>query len=753
MAATENIIIKFDVDGKELVTAQHQLEQTSAAGKKASESAKQFGKDFKQASADTSGSLNAIKSSLGGIAAGITAAFSVAAIVDFAKKSVAAFADAEKAAKGLEFAVKKLGKEGDAAVSTLKKLATQLSAANKYSIFDNDDIIKVEAMLSALGLTSKEITKLLPGLIDAASITGDLAGTADMFANAINGRLSPELKKLGINFDATGDQVSNYNNLVKESTVLTGAAGAALETAAGQAQMMEVRIGDLEESVGEKLTPVLQELKIALLSLAELGLEKLLGGDSDLDKSVNIRVEKYKNNLDIISNATEGLRKKNITESEKKVLETQITEANKNNARFLQFELDSLKEADAKITELKQRIKEKGGSRDSFNALESAKREKEILMRSINEQKAVFDAFNSKGVESRLGLSDEEKAKRNEAAKKAAEEAYKIEQEKLFAINDINKEFANEKWDNEEDKRKKDAADALKDEQDKLFAINDINREFSNEKWDNEEKARKEKIEADKKAAAQQDEIEKQAINAAVDAVFQAANAIEQIQAEKRQQKLELDLKAIEDSKQKELQNKRLTEKQKAEIDKKYEAEAAKIKTDAAKKQRQADINAALVNGALAIIKTFAEYGFTIPGIIAAAGQAVATGIQVAAIKSNPLPQYAKGTRFVEGAGTGTSDSITAKLSRGEAVITADKNRQYGPVLDAIHNGFVPADLLNGIALNYTGGKSSGINYDRLGKAVGKELGEVMYHIDKAHSGKQNIINVHIDGNNNHRKS
>jgi hypothetical protein len=63
---------------------------------------------------------------------------------------------------------------------------------------------------------------------------------------------------------------------------------------------------------------------------------------------------------------------------------------------------------------------------------------------------------------------------------------------------------------------------------------------------------------------------------------------------------------------------------------------------------------------------------------------------QIYGILSQPepsAPRFATGVEYLHGAGTTTSDSIPAWLSRGERVVTADKNKQYFDELSAIHRG------------------------------------------------------------------
>ena len=81
------------------------------------------------------------------------------------------------------------------------------------------------------------------------------------------------------------------------------------------------------------------------------------------------------------------------------------------------------------------------------------------------------------------------------------------------------------------------------------------------------------------------------------------------------------------------------------------------------------------------------------------AGLAAATGaIQIATIASQkppPPPQFATGGKVI-GAGTGTSDSIPARLSNGEAVINARSTAMFEPILSAINKAGGGVDWYRG---------------------------------------------------------
>jgi hypothetical protein len=57
---------------------------------------------------------------------------------------------------------------------------------------------------------------------------------------------------------------------------------------------------------------------------------------------------------------------------------------------------------------------------------------------------------------------------------------------------------------------------------------------------------------------------------------------------------------------------------------------------------------------------------------------------QVARINAVPVPKFATGVIGVDGPGTGTSDSITAKISAGESVMTAKATAKYAPLLASL---------------------------------------------------------------------
>lgn len=107
---------------------------------------------------------------------------------------------------------------------------------------------------------------------------------------------------------------------------------------------------------------------------------------------------------------------------------------------------------------------------------------------------------------------------------------------------------------------------------------------------------------------------------------------------------------------------------------------------------------------------------------------------QVRALAEQPAPKFAKGVEWLEGAGTATSDSIPAYLSRGERVVPAHINDKYYDELSAIQNGYFEkliaikyiAPLLS--APNQSGGMNDGIMGSLMlnGKWKGENIVDVL---------------------------
>ena len=150
------------------------------------------------------------------------------------------------------------------------------------------------------------------------------------------------------------------------------------------------------------------------------------------------------------------------------------------------------------------------------------------------------------------------------------------------------------------------------------------------------------------KGAGFKDWSTKDKLNASIDAAKMISDAEFQINRDNNQRILDHKLNAIASQRDAELSNKNLTEKQKAKIEAKYAAQEKIAKTAAWKKQHKADLAQAWVNLALMVGRA-AVNTWPVPAIPLMAMAAIEGGLQIAAISSQKVPEFAKGRFNVTG--------------------------------------------------------------------------------------------------------
>lgn len=110
--------------------------------------------------------------------------------------------------------------------------------------------------------------------------------------------------------------------------------------------------------------------------------------------------------------------------------------------------------------------------------------------------------------------------------------------------------------------------------------------------------------------------------------------------------------------------------------------ETDRLRSEMARKDKQARRTHVLIDTAAAVAKAMATYIW--PYWLIPAGIAVAQGASQLAIINRAPTNFAKGVIDLKGPGTETSDSIPANLSKGESVMTAWETRNAGNVLKEI---------------------------------------------------------------------
>ena len=285
-----------------------------------------------------------------------------------------------------------------------------------------------------------------------------------------------------------------------------------------------------------------------------------------------------------------------------------------------------------------------------------------------------------------------------------------------------------------------------KDEQERIDKNKELFAKSEQEKADAKAKANEEMIESDKKRAEAEEKNRKKAeeeakkrrekeqedriaiINEVYKEVKLISDTIFGELNERRNDEYNARIAQLEKERDAELKNKDLSENQKARINERYEKKIAEQKRKQAEENKKAAIAQAVINGALAITNILATMNWATFGVaqaIAIASTVAATAAQIATISAQKIPQFAKGTEFVNGGGTETSDSIPAMLSKGERVVPAHINK----MLKGIPNDMLPEMLMPSKTLI-----GEGMDYDKLAKAFSKELAsnpQLMVNFDK----------------------
>jgi hypothetical protein len=118
-------------------------------------------------------------------------------------------------------------------------------------------------------------------------------------------------------------------------------------------------------------------------------------------------------------------------------------------------------------------------------------------------------------------------------------------------------------------------------------------------------------------------------------------------------------------------------EEAKSRIKKKFDAEERRIKIKKAKAEKEAALIQIAINTAVAI----ASASPVVPLMALAAVVGVA---QAAIVANQKVPQFKDGVFDLQGPGTSTSDSISAKLSKNESVVHAKGSRKFAAIIKPI---------------------------------------------------------------------
>jgi hypothetical protein len=203
------------------------------------------------------------------------------ATAGFLLKAAKAAGEDEAAQVKLESQIRATVKVSDAQVDSIEKFIDKTQRAVGVS----DDNLR-PAFGRLLGATKdvREAQDLLNVALDLAAITGkDVETTSRAIARAQEGAYGP-LDKLGLGYEKGELKARGFEGTLKDLEVRFG--GAALEKAntfEGTMSRLKVTLGELEESIGAKVLPILTDLAESANRIATaFGLKGAAGGVKQL---------------------------------------------------------------------------------------------------------------------------------------------------------------------------------------------------------------------------------------------------------------------------------------------------------------------------------------------------------------------------------------------------------------------------------------------------------------------------------------
>lgn len=731
----ENVIIKFTADTTGLQPA---VEQLKLIGKITEEDARKID-EINQSQAKYLNTLKATTKEAGNFGdemASIKAEIQAGILEGVAEH----FAEMGKEMEGA-------GKKSKTLKQELKELKTQiasggldakqLSEATKRAAELTDHLGDVNQKIKALSSDTKRIDAVVEGFRGLAGGVSVVTG-----AMGLLGSENKELEKTLLKTQSAMAMLQGVQELANLATgegIVKNYALAASERVAAVAS----KVLGVEIAASMAIATGGISLAVAALAFFIVNLDK----SEEQAKKVQERMQKMYENDKTIYEAITQKRLENLKktkEGELKALELAynmqheadlknfgkgLMDQKTYNAKF-QFQLEQYNAA-------KEEINQKWDEKEAKKLKDQQDKKAKV--------KATADA-------EALKKAEEEARKRAEAEAKATEEANKRAMEDVDATSQLKKNYYKQ-------------LDIQKEYQKSSLEIDEIYSRIASEgryqtseeiyaqvekELKDYEDLKKKQTDIDTKyleeKAKKEEEYRKLAQQTAFQMLENAAAFTFSTIEQNLQQETDLKVAAAEEEQRKQLEGRELSASQQQAIERNTQREIARIKTEAARKQRQADVVQAGINGAIAITKAYATMD-PISASIAAVGIATLTALQIASIKNQPIPKFAKGTKGVEGPGTDTSDSILAYLSKGEMVIPTKTKESYFPALDLIFDKKVSPSIANELLLEASKGNynishdynspvyvnsSVAIDYDKLDRLFSKNKSTTNINMDES---------------------
>jgi len=263
--------------------------------------------------------------------------FTLGAVIKASQALVATYRKQAEAEALLTRGLKNLSSNSKDASANLQALASSLQ---KVTTFGDEQIIMAQAQLATFGLTEDTIAHLTERMLDlSVGAQTDLISSAKMLGKAFTGQATA-LSRAGVVIDKAALKQAQANGATEEAIFLLkqldnnykGLARSLAETELGELDQLKLKLGDVNEQLGEMMIPIETWWTGLKLGAAEnivfLGLLKEEMGEINVATQsiavgiwdawgrANKRMEEFvktiKDAKDPATNTTDAMRKLNI---------------------------------------------------------------------------------------------------------------------------------------------------------------------------------------------------------------------------------------------------------------------------------------------------------------------------------------------------------------------------------------------------------------------------------------------------------
>ena len=205
-----------------------------------------------------------------GFAVGVGVALT-GSMIAFGKSSISAASESIEASTKLSAVLKNVKGVTDEQVDSIKNYAGELQ---KLGVVDGDVAISGMQQLGTFQLQADTLKKLMPGMADLLAqqngvnaSSGDAVNIGNLLGKVMNGQVGA-LSRVGISFNEAQERVLKYGTESEKASILSkvlqenvgGVNAALLETDGGKIAQAKIQFGDMQETIGAMLLPVLGEL-------------------------------------------------------------------------------------------------------------------------------------------------------------------------------------------------------------------------------------------------------------------------------------------------------------------------------------------------------------------------------------------------------------------------------------------------------------------------------------------------------------